>query len=111
MQDPDLRTPRTDPVLSRWLMMNEQIRLQRFDETQHLRRLQFGMDRCAGELERPARTWRQNMRVPAMAFMRTPNVEHALSTAHGQVPRHQMDQSGTAISWPQFFGMFHRACY
>ena len=42
----------------------------------------------AGELERPARTWRQNMRVPALGFMRTPNVQHALSAAHGQVPRH-----------------------
>src|SRR2546422_2944398 len=87
MQDPDLRTPRTYPVLSRGLVMYKQIRLQRFNQTQHLRPPQFGMDCCACELERPARTRRQNMRIPELGFMRTPNVEHALSPAHGQIPR------------------------
>src|SRR5205823_6692566 len=79
--------------------------------TQRLRLPQFGMDCCASELERPARTWRQNMRVPTLGFMRTPNVEHALSPAHGQIPRHNMDQSRTAVSWPQFFRMFYRRCH
>src|ERR1051326_1082350 len=84
MQDPDFGTFRTNPVLNRRLVMHKQIRLQRFNQTEHLRASQVRMDCRAGELEWPACTERQNMSVPTLGFMRTPNVEHTLSPTHGQ---------------------------
>ena len=108
MQDPNLRAPGTDPALISRLVMHQQIRLQGFNQTQDLQTPQFGMDRCAGERKRPAGADREDVRIPAVGFVRTPHVEHALSAAHGKVPRHEMDQSWTAVSWPKFCEMFYQ---
>src|SRR5260370_30451893 len=102
MQDPDLRALGFDPVLFSRLVMHQQIRLQGFNQTQDLRTPQFGMDCCAGEHKRPARADREDVSIPAVGFVQAPHVEHALSAADGEVPRHEMDQSWTAVSWPEF---------
>src|SRR5687767_15930346 len=68
------------------------------------------MDRCSGEGERPARANREDVRIPAVGFKRTPHVEHTLSAAHGKVPRHEMNQSRAAVSRPEFREMLcHRS--
>ena len=111
MQDPNLRALGTDPVLISRLVMHQQIRLQGFNQIQDLRTPQLGMDCCAGEHKRPARADRKDVRIPALGVVRTPQVEHALSAAHGKIPRHEMDQSWTAVSWPKFCEMFFQPCY
>src|SRR5688500_6586121 len=70
------------------------------------------MDRCPGKLKRPACADREDERIPAVGFVRSPHVEHALSAAHRKVPRHEMDQSGTAVSGPKFCEMlFYQHCH
>ena len=91
--------------------MHQQIRLQGFNQTQDLRTSQVGMERCAGEHKRPTRADREDVRIPAVGFVRTPHVEHALSAAHGEIPRYEMDQSWTAVSWPKFCEMFYQPCH
>ena len=98
MKDPDLRAPGTDPIPGRRLVMDQQIRLESFNQTRDLRFLQSRMDRCAGELKRSALADREDVRIPAVCLMRTPQVEHALSAASGKVPRHEMNQSWTVCS-------------
>jgi hypothetical protein len=88
--------------------MHQQIRLQGFNQTQNLRTGQFGMDRCSGKTKRPARADREDVRIPALGFVGTPNVEHALSAADSKIPRHQVDQSRTAVSRPKFCELFFR---
>ena len=80
--------------------MHEQVRLQGFDQTQDLRTFQLRMDGGAGESKRPARAGGKDVRIPAMGFVRTPHVEHALSAADGQIPGHEMDQSWAAVQRP-----------
>src|SRR5215510_3943182 len=106
MQDPDLRAVGLDPVPLTRFVMHQQIRLQGFNQTRNLRVYQVGVDFCAGELERPTLAGGQDMRVPAVGFIRTPQVEHALTPTNGQVPRHEMDQSWAAVSWPKFCERF-----
>ena len=48
MQNPDLGTLGIDPVLVRWLVMHEQIRLQSFNQIQDLRASHFRMNGGAG---------------------------------------------------------------
>jgi hypothetical protein len=88
--------------------MDQQIRLQSLNQIQDTRTSQFGMNHCAGERKRSARADREDVRIPAMRFMRTPEVEHALRAADGKVPRHEMDQSRTAVSWPTFAELFYQ---
>jgi len=97
MQDPDLRARGTDPVLIRRFVVHQQIRLKGFNQTEDLRTPQFGMNRRARERKRPARADRENVRIPAISFVRTPQVEHALCAAHCEVPGHKMDQSWTTV--------------
>ena len=42
--------------------------------------------------------------------MRTPHVEHSLRATHSKVPRQEMDQSWTAVSW-QNCEMFYQICH
>jgi hypothetical protein len=71
--------------------MDKQIRLQGFDQTRDLRTIQFRMHCGAGESKWPARAGGENVRIPAMSFVRTPEVEHALCAAHCEVPGKEMD--------------------
>ena len=107
MKDPDLRARGIDSVLITGLVMYKQIRLQVFNQTPHLRTAQFRMDGGARESKRPARADAEDVRIPAMSFVRTPQVEHALSAAYGKIPGHEMDQSWTAVQWPRFNYGFH----
>src|SRR5215831_6347037 len=102
MQDPDLRAPGTDGILVRGLMMNEQVRLQGLNQTRDLQITQSRMNRCATEPKWPARADCDDVRVPPVSLVRTPQVKHALSAAHGKVPWHDMNQSWTAVQWPKF---------
>src|SRR6185503_1503439 len=97
MVDPDLRARGIDPVLIRSFVMHEQIRLQGFYQTRDLRTLHFRMHRGAGESKRPARAGGENVRIPAMGFVRTPEVEHSLCAAHCEVPGKEMEQSWTTV--------------
>jgi hypothetical protein len=45
----------------------------------------------ADESKWPARAGGENVRIPAMSFVRTPEVEHALCAAHCEVPGKEMD--------------------
>ena len=111
MQDPDLRTLGTDPIPISRLVMDQQVRLQSFNQIHDLRTPQLEMDCCTGERKWPARADGEDVRIPAVGFVRTPQVEHALSAAHSKVPRHEMDQSWTAVSWPKFCAMFYQPCH
>src|SRR5215813_662550 len=57
------------------------------------------MDCSAGECKRPARANGDDVRVPAVGLARAPEIEHALSAANGEVPRQEMNQSWTSVSW------------
>ena len=98
MQDPDLRASGSDPILTSGFVMNQQIRLQGFNQIEGLQFSQLGMDRSSCELKWPAFASREDVRIPEVRFARTPKVEHALSATHGKVPRHEMDQSWTTVS-------------
>ena len=43
--------------------------------------------------------------------LRTPHVEHSLRATHSKVPRQEMDQSWTAVSWQKFCEMFYQICH
>src|ERR1044072_9275189 len=88
--------------------MHQQIRLQVFNQIQPFGTSQFRMHRCARELKRSARAGGEDVRVPAVSFVGTPHVEHALSAADGEVPRHEVDQSRTAVARPRFCELFYR---
>src|ERR1044072_2600893 len=108
MQDPDLRTRGIDSILVSRIVMHDQVRLQGFDQSQDMRPVQFGMDGGSGKVKGPARANRDNVWIPSMAFVRTPHIKHALSAAYGKVPRHEMDQSWTAVSWPKVCEVFYQ---
>jgi hypothetical protein len=67
------------------------------------------MDLCARKLKRSGIAPRDDVRIPAVGLVRTPQIEHALGTAHGKIPGEEMNQSWAAIAWPNFCVLFcHR---